>query len=287
VSTSNEWNTLSAQIEEIQKKWRTIGFATKKDNQKIYDRFRAACDKFFTRKREYYAQFKDTMSENVEKKLALIEQAEALKDSTEWKKTTEALIALQKQWKEIGAVPRKRSEQLWKRFREACDTFFEARDKNSKPENDYYGNLKAKRALVEEIRAFELPEGGDAHAAAQEFLSRWQAIGFVPFKEKENIQNAFSEAMQAKFPDFQLRGGRPSGGRAPAPRKPLSEKDRLVQEYNKLQQDIDTYENNIGFFSASKNSEPLIKQLQERIEAAKLELKALEEKIRQAEASEE
>ncbi len=287
VATSNEWNTLSAQIEEIQKKWRTIGFATKKDNQKIYDRFRAACDKFFTRKREYYAQFKDTMSENVEKKLALIEQAEALKDSTEWKKTTEALIALQKQWKEIGAVPRKRSEQLWKRFREACDTFFEARDKNAKPENDYYGNLKAKRALVEEIRAFELPEGGDALAAAQEFLSRWQSIGFVPFKEKENIQNAFSEAMQAKFPDFQIRGSRPSGGRGPAQRKPLSEKDRLVQEYNKLQQDIDTYENNIGFFSASKNSEPLIKQMQERIEAAKLELKALEEKIRQAEASEE
>ena len=208
-------------------------------------------------------------------------------DSTEWKKTTEALIALQKQWKEIGAVPRKRSEQLWKRFREACDTFFEARDKNAKPENDYYGNLKAKRALVEEIRAFELPEGGDALAAAQEFLSRWQSIGFVPFKEKENIQNAFSEAMQAKFPDFQIRGSRPSGGRGPAQRKPLSEKDRLVQEYNKLQQDIDTYENNIGFFSASKNSEPLIKQMQERIEAAKLELKALEEKIRQAEASEE
>ena len=194
---------------------------------------------------------------------------------------------MQKQWKEIGAVPRKRSEQLWKRFREACDTFFEARDKNAKPENDYYGNLKAKRALVEEIRAFELPEGGDALAAAQEFLSRWQSIGFVPFKEKENIQNAFSEAMQAKFPDFQIRGSRPSGGRGPAQRKPLSEKDRLVQEYNKLQQDIDTYENNIGFFSASKNSEPLIKQMQERIEAAKLELKALEEKIRQAEASEE
>ena len=112
VKSSNEWNTLSAEIEEIQKKWRTIGFATRKENQKIYDRFRAACDKFFERKREYYAQFKDTMNENMEKKLSLIEQAEALKDSKEWKKTTEALIALQKQWKEIGAVPRKKSEQL-------------------------------------------------------------------------------------------------------------------------------------------------------------------------------
>ena len=151
VKSSNEWNTLSTEIEEIQKSWRTSGFATRKENQKIYDRFRAACDKFFTRKREYYSQFKDSMNENMEKKLSLIEQAEALKDSKEWKKTTEALIALQKQWKEIGAVPRKKSEQLWKRFRAACDEFFNERDKNAKPENDFYGNLKAKKALVEEI----------------------------------------------------------------------------------------------------------------------------------------
>ena len=284
VNSSNEWNALSSQIEEIQKKWRTIGFATKKDNQKIYERFRAACDTFFARKREYYARFKNSMTENMEKKLSLIEQAEALKDSKEWKKTTEALIALQKQWKEIGAVPRKKSEQLWKRFREACDAFFDARDKNAKPENDYYANLKAKRALIDEIKAFE-PSGDEA--PAQDFLARWQAIGFVPFKEKESVQAAFTEAMQEKFPTFQLRGGRPSGNRGPAPRKVVSEKDRLVQAYNKLQQDIVTYENNIGFFSASKNSEPLIKQMQERIHAAKQELKALEDKIRTVEASEE
>ena len=291
VKSSNEWNTLSTEIEEIQKTWRTIGFATRKENQKIYDRFRAACDKFFTRKREYYSQFKDSMNENMEKKLSLIEQAEALKDSKEWKKTTEALIALQKQWKEIGAVPRKKSEQLWKRFRAACDEFFNERDKNAKPENDFYGNLKAKKALVEEINEYAL--SGDAAAdreAARAFADRWQGIGFVPFKEKDAIQASYTEAMKAKFPDFSPRGPRQGGGnagRGGGSRKPLSEKDRLVQQYNKLQQDIDTYENNIGFFSTSKNSAPLIQKMQERIDAAKQELKDLEAKIRKAEESEE
>lgn len=291
VKSSNEWNTLSTEIEEIQKTWRTIGFATRKENQKIYDRFRAACDNFFTRKREYYSQFKDSMNENMEKKLSLIEQAEALKDSKEWKKTTEALIALQKQWKEIGAVPRKKSEQLWKRFRAACDEFFNERDKNAKPENDFYGNLKAKKALVEEINEYAL--SGDAAAdreAARAFADRWQGIGFVPFKEKDAMQASYTEAMKAKFPDFSPRGPRQGGGnagRGGGLRKPLSEKDRLVQQYNKLQQDIDTYENNIGFFSTSKNSAPLIQKMQERIDAAKQELKDLEAKIRKAEESEE
>lgn len=291
VKSSNEWNALSTAIEEIQKTWRTIGFATRKENQKIYDRFRAACDKFFTRKREYYTRFKDSMNENLEKKLSLIEQAEALKDSKEWKKTSEALIALQKQWKEIGAVPRKKSEQIWKRFRAACDAFFNERDKNVRPENDFHGNLKAKKALIDEINEYVL--SGDAAAdreAARGFVEKWQGIGFVPFKEKEAIQSAYTEAMQAKFPDFSLRASRQgadSGRSGGFSRKPQSEKERLVQQYNKLQQDIDTYENNIGFFSSSKNSAPLIQKMQERIEAAKQELKDLEAKIRKAEESEE
>ena len=287
VKSSGEWNQLSTEIEDIQKKWRTIGFATKKENQKIYDRFRAACDKFFARKREYYSQFKDSMNENMEKKLSIIKKVEALKDSKEWKKTTEAIIALQKEWKEIGAVPRKKSEQLWKRFRAACDEFFAERDKNSKPENDYYGNLRAKKALIDEINAYEPKDAEADRAAAQEFAEKWRNIGFVPYKEKESIQKAYSEAIQAKFPDYSPRTARSAArGAAPA-RKPVSEKDRLVQEYNKLQQDIVTYENNIGFFSASKNSEPLIKQMQERIDAAKLELKELEAKIIKAQEGEE
>ena len=279
VTSSNEWNSLSKEIEDIQKQWRGIGFASKKENQKIYDRFRAACDKFFEKKRVFYTQYKDNMNENLEKKMSLIEQAEALKSSTEWKKATDQFINLQKQWKEIGAVPRKKSEQLWKRFRAACDEFFEARDKQSKPENDFYGNLKAKRKLIEEIEAY-VP-GADDDAAMQDFTARWQEIGFVPFKEKDAVNQAYREAMQAKFPGFGSRAPRGGAGRGPA--KPRSEKDILIQRYNTLQSEIDTYENNIGFFAMSKNAESLIKQMQKRIEDAKGELKELEAKIRQAE----
>ena len=281
IASSNEWNAISKKIEDIQKEWRSIGFASKKDNQKIYDRFRAACDAFYGRKRDFYSQYKDSMNENLDKKLAIIEKAEALKESKDWKKTTDLFIELQKEWKEIGAVPRKKSEQLWKRFRAACDAFFDAKAKEGKADNEFYANLKAKRALIEEIQAFE----GSDEAAMQDFAARWQAIGFVPFKEKENVAKAYADAMKAKFPSF---GARPQrGGRAGAPKAPKSEKDLLVDQYKALQQDIVTYENNIGFFAQSKNAEPLIKQMQERIDAAKQQLKELEGKIRQAEQKEE
>jgi hypothetical protein len=289
ITSSNQWNALSKEIESIQAEWRKIGFATRKDNQKVYDRFRAACDKFFSRKREYYNEFKDSMNDNMAKKLAIIEQAEALKGSTDWKKTSDALIELQRQWKEIGAVPRKKSEQLWKRFRAACDAFFNERDKQGRPENDFYGNLRAKRALIEEIDAY-VPVDAEADAeAARGFAERWSAIGFVPFKEKEAIGSAYKAAMQAKFPDWG-RGGRRDGGRGQArePRRnqPLTEKDKLTQKYNQLQQDIQTYENNIGFFGLSKGAEQLKAQMQQRIDAAKEDLKKLEAEIRELVAKE-
>ena len=275
--SASEWNVLSKQIEEIQKEWKTIGFATKKENQKIYDRFRAACDKFFGRKREFYAGYKENINANLEKKIALCEEAEALKSSTEWKKTAAKLIELQKQWKEIGAVPRKKSEQLWKRFRAACDEFFNERDKNARPENDFYGNLKAKQRLVEEIGAYVLSGDEDADTEAMNaFMQRWQEIGFVPFKEKDAIAGKYKEAIQSKFGEL-VSKSRKSGRYS---RTPKSEKERLVQKYLKKEQDITTYENNIGFFAMSKNSEPLIKQMQERIDQAKKELKELEEQIR-------
>ena len=280
VTSSNEWNSLSKEIEDIQKQWRGIGFASKKENQKIYDRFRAACDKFFEKKRVFYTSYKDSMNENLEKKMSLIEQAEALKSSTEWKKATDQFINLQKQWKEIGAVPRKKSEQLWKRFRAACDEFFENRDKQGKPENDFYGNLKAKRKLIDEIKAYAPADAAADAAAQQDFEAKWQGIGFVPFKEKDAVNAAYREAMQEKFPGF---GSRPQRGSGRGPAKPRSEKDILIQRYNTLQSEIDTYENNIGFFAMSKNAETLIQQMQQRIEDAKGELKELEAKIRQAE----
>ena len=282
VANSNEWNAFSKEIEDIQKEWKSIGFASKKDNQKIYDRFRAACDKFYGRKREFYNEYKDSINSNLDKKISLCEAAEALKSSTEWKKATDQFINLQKQWKEIGAVPRKKSEQLWKRFRAACDEFFAERDKNAKPENDFYGNLKAKQRLVEEIKAYVLT-GDDAadHEAMLAFQKRWQEIGFVPFKEKDNIAQAYKTAVNEKFPNVSRSGRRNRGG------KQLSEKDRLIQKYNQLEQDIVTYENNIGFFSMSKNSEPLIKQMQQRIDEAKVELSSLAEQIRTLNDAEE
>ena len=279
IKSSGEWNDCTKEIEEIQKQWKGIGYASKKENQRIYERFRAACDKFFDRKREFYSAYKDEMNDNLQKKIALCEAAEALKTSTAWKKTTDQLINLQKQWKEIGAVPRKKSEALWKRFRAACDEFFNERDKQAKPENDYYGNLKAKKHLIEEINAYVLADDDDVNAeAAQEFSDRWQSIGFVPFKEKDKIADAYKEAMQAKFPEISRR---------PRGKAPKNEKERLVQKYLKKEQDIVTYENNIGFFAASKNSEPLIRQMQERIDKAKEELKELEEQIRALDAAQD
>lgn len=286
ISSSSEWNDLSRKIQDIQEEWRKIGFATRKDNQKVYDRFRAACDAFYGHKRDYYNQFKDSMNSNLEKKMSIIEKAEALKSSTEWKKATDQFIELQKQWKEIGAVPRKKSEQIWKRFRAACDEFFAERDKNAKPENDFYGNLKAKKKVIEDIKAYTPSDSEAANAEAlREFNERWQAIGHVPFKEKDAVNDAFRSAIKEKFPLLQS-SRRPQGAGRPQ-RAPRSERDILMDKHRQLQQDITTYENNIGFFAASKNSAPLIKQMQERIEQAKAELKELEDKIRQAEESAE
>lgn len=273
VTSSNEWNAFSKEIEDVQKEWKQIGFASKKDNQKIYDRFRAACDSFYARKRDFYTDYKDSMNSNLEKKIALCETAESLKTSTDWKKTTDQFISLQKQWKEIGAVPRKKSEALWKRFRAACDEFFAERDKQAKPENDFYGNLKLKQTVIEEIKAYELKGDASDQEAMRQFQARWQEIGFVPFKEKDNVAQAYKEALAAKFPKEPRRGR----GAAKASKSQI---EILIQKYNQLEQDITTYENNIGFFSMSKNSEPLIKQMQERIDQAKAELNELAAQIR-------
>lgn len=281
---SSEWSALTKEIEDIQKEWKTIGYASKKENQKIYARFRAANDKFFERKRIFYAEYKDGMSANADRKLAIVEKAEALKDSTEWKKTTDALIQLQKEWKEIGAVPRKKAEALWKRFRAACDEFFARKEENAKSESGFRENLRAKKTLVEEIKALEPSEDKSLMKdLLQSFQEKWNAIGFVPFREKDAINKAYRDAIAEKFGEFLGggRGNRPAGGKG-APkgqRAPLSEKDKLIQQYNRLQQEVDTCENNIGFFAASKNAEALISQMQEKIDGYRAELKELEAKI--------
>ena len=286
ITSSTEWNALSKQIEEIQAKWRTIGFATRKENQKIYDRFRAACDKFFERKRASFTEFKDSMNANLEKKMAIITEAESLKDSTDWKATSDRFIELQKQWKEIGAVPRKKSEQIWKRFRAACDAFFTARDNRPDGPGSLGANLTAKKALIESIKAYVSIDAEADAAAAKDFAAKWQEIGFVPFKEKEKIQAEYREAMQAKFPDFGGRRHERNNARGGAERRPLSEKDKLKEQFNALQQEIQTYENNIGFFGLSKGAEKLKAQMQERIDAAKAKLEDLKAQIRAKEQEE-
>ena len=288
ITSSSEWNALSKEIEEIQAEWRTIGFATRKDNQKVYERFRAACDKFFERKRASFSEFKDIMNENLAKKMAIIEEAEKLKDSTDWKATSDRLIELQKEWKEIGAVPRKKSEQIWKRFRAACDAFFTARDNRPDGQGSLSANLAAKKALIQEINAYEPNPETDAQAQ-KTFAEKWNAIGFVPFKEKDAIQAAYKEAMTAKFPGFGSRGPRrPERGGAPrGERRPMTETDRLKEQFNALQQEIQTFENNIGFFGMSKGAEKLKAQMQERIDAAKVKLEELKAQIRAKEAEEQ
>ena len=279
ITDSTAWNKLTKEIEAIQKEWKKIGFASKKENQKVYDRFRAACDAFFARKRDYYAGFKTQMQDNLARKVELCEKAEALKDSTDWKKASEDFIELQRQWKEIGPVSRKKSEQVWKRFRAACDAFFNNRDKNAGGQNsEQAANLEKKRQLIDEVRNFVVEEREDAREALRSFQERWNAIGFVPFKEKTRIQDAFRKALNEKFAEFRDGGSRFVGK---AERAVRSERDRLVQRFMKKEQEIATWENNMGFFSQSKNAEALLEELNKKIDIARQELAQLEEEIKE------
>ena len=279
VTDSTQWNRLTTEIEAIQKEWKKIGFASKKENQKVYDRFRAACDEFFARKRDYYAGFKNQMQDNLARKIELCEKAEALKDSTDWKKTADEFIELQKQWKEIGPVSRKKSDQVWKRFRAACDTFFDNRDKHAGGQNaEQAENLKKKRQLIDEIRAFGAEGQEDAREALRAFQERWNAIGFVPFKEKTRIQEAYRKAVSEVFGEYRESAGRYAGK---AERAVRSERDRLVQKFMKKEQEIATWENNMGFFSQSKNAEALLEELNKKIDIARQELARLEEEIKE------
>jgi len=295
-SAGTNWAKLTTEMQDLQKEWRTIGFAVKKENDRIYERFRAACDKFFSAKKQFHSDFKDQLAANLAKKEELCEKAEAVKDSEDWKKTTDILINLQKQWKEIGPVPKKKSDQVWARFRAACDTFFDRKDKLSGGKGaNFNDNLVAKKELIAAIEAFELAGDREANVQAmRDFQAKWREIGFIPFKEKDKVQNAYREALKAKFGDLTaeerpMRRGRDQERRSAAPRQ-LTEKDRLIQEFVKLEQDIATWENNIGFFEKSKNAEALIGDFRSKIDQAKADLAALEAKIKamaKAEESEE
>ena len=285
IESAKDWSKYSDAMENLQQEWKKIGPVAKKDSQKIYDRFRAACNRFFDSRKEYYSKFRDEMQENYQKKLAICEQAESMMNSEDWKATTEFFVNLQKQWKEIGPVSRKRAEQLWKRFRSACDTFFDNRNaKSDDPSITLYQNLKFKKALVKEVKEYVLSGNQEDDAAAmKDFIERWNAIGYVPMRDKEKINNAFKAALAEKFPsaEKELRRNRPQARKQAAP---VSEKERLIQLYNKKEAELSTYENNIGFLSQSSGG--LIKQLQDQIEALKAELAKLEGQIRELEQKE-
>ena len=293
VEESAKWNHLSKQMEALQAEWKKIGFASKKDNQKIYDRFRAACDKFYEAKREYYTNFKNLMQENLAKKEEICAKAEELMNSEDWKKTTDKLIELQKKWKEIGPVARKQSDIVWKRFRAACDTFFDNKAKHfGKQDEKFDDNLIAKKALIEEVKAYKVNDSKDENIAAmREFQNRWNEIGFVPFKDKESIQKEWNDAMDLHFADIRslesekkfnkfrkmVTDLRNSGK---GDRSLRIEREKLLQKYRKTEQNIATLENNIGFFAKSKNVESLVAEIEKKIELEREELLRIEEKIK-------
>ncbi len=286
-----DWEEKANNIIEIQKLWRTIGFAPKKDNNKIYQRFKSSCDNFFTRKREYYKGTKEIQKNNLQLKLDLCVQAESLKDSEEWKKSTEDFIKLQKVWKEIGPVPKKHSEALWKRFRTACDFFFNTKSEfystiDSKQED----NLKFKLELIEKVKVFQkLDSEKESLQGLMDFQKEWSDIGHVPLNEKDKITKEFREAINAQFETLQIKddvrnrinfknkvdGWVSSNSRG----KIYSERNKLTSKIRELENEISLYENNIGFFSKSSKSNSMIDEINRKIEQAKERMISLKEKL--------
>jgi hypothetical protein len=293
LSTHKDWEDKSKELVELQKYWRTIGFAPKKENDEIYDRFRKACDGFFDLKRDFYSKHKDVQTNNLQMKMDLCVQAESLKESTDWKKTTDELIAIQKRWKEIGPVPRKNSDILWKRFRAACDEFFNKKATffNSKDEVQNE-NLRLKNELIEEVVNFK-SEGKDQDdfERLRELQRRWMEIGHVPISVKDDIQKRFREAINKQFEKLRVDDKDRSLMRFKSKmsdlktsnrghNKMFAERDKHAAKLKQLESDLITLKNNIGFFSNSKNAEALIKDVQQKIKNTEEQIIYLKDKIR-------
>lgn len=288
LTTRKEWNRASDRLLEIQKTWKTIGFAPKKDNNRIYERFRTACDRFFEAKRQFYAGVKAEMEHNLQLKLELCEAAESLSGSEEWKKATDELIALQARWKQIGAVARRHSDAVWKRFRAACDKFFERKSVHfASVDGEHEENLRRKLALLDEMEAADVKAGG--YEVIRDFQRRWGEIGFVPIKQKDAVQKRYKTAVDALF--SVLRGSerdrsmdrfreKVSTLKASGDRRLRSERERLYNKVRQLEQEIALLENNIGFFAKSKNAEALVADVRAKIDRARGEMAAAIEKVK-------
>lgn len=287
-----DWEEKSKEVIALQAKWKTIGFAPKKSNVKIFERFRAACDAYFNRKGEFYKDIKAEMEKNLELKKALCEKAEALKDSTDWKNTTDKMIALQKEWKTIGSVARKHSDAVWKRFISACDYFFEQKNKNvSSQKSVEQANLVAKKELIQKIHAIEETDHDEAVATLKGYMAEWNAIGHVPFKEKDKIYKEYHEAVDAQFDrlkvdmnDRKMQTYRSSlndmGNSERGKGKLYGEREKLMRMYERMKNELQTYENNIGFLSvSSKGGGGLLKEMERKIEKLKSEMELAIKKI--------
>ncbi len=292
-ATVKDFELRSKDMVELQNVWRTIGFAPKKDNNKIYERFRAACDEFFNKKRNYMNDVKELYNNNLQLKIDLCIQAESLKDSTEWKKATDELINIQKRWKEIGSVPRKQSDLIWKRFRTACDEFFNRKSQYfSTVDSQYEENFKAKLAIIEKIEAFQLTDNiEEDFASLKEIQRQWTDIGFVPIKQKEEINNKYRNLINQLFDNLKVDDGKrrmmkfknkidnmPHNQRTDV--KINRERDKMIMRLKKLESDIVLWDNNIGFFANTKNAQAMIAEVQKNIDAARVEIKELEVKIK-------
>ena len=292
---SGDWEKHTKQIIELQTEWKTIGFAPQKMNVKIFERFRAACDDFFGRKAEYFKTLKDSFKENADKKRALIEKAKALQDSTEWKSTADKLIALQKEWKTIGMVPKKLGDQLWEEFLGACNKFFEARKAaGAGQHSEEYANLEKKREVVEKLKAITEESGEDTQKEVQKLVDEYQSIGHVPFKEKDKLYEEYHAVLDRLYKELNISVAKRRLNNFKQSLKQVaergenaldSERARLFRQYEALKQEIQTYENNLGFLNASsKKGSSLIDEMNRKVQKLKDDMNLVKEKIKAIDA---
>ena len=292
---SGDWEKHTKQIIDLQTEWKTIGFAPQKMNVKIFERFRAACDDFFGRKAEYFKGLKDTFKQNAEKKRALIEKAQALQDSTDWKATGDKFIALQKEWKTIGIVPKKLGDQLWEEFLGACNKFFEARKAaGAGQHSEEYANLDKKREVIAKLKGIAEEAGEDIQEKVQSLVEEYNAIGHVPFKEKDKIYEEYHAVLDKLYKDLNISVAKRRLNNFKQNLKQVAERGenaldneraRLFRQYEAIKQEVQTYENNLGFLNASsKKGNSLIDEMNRKVQKLKDDMNLVREKIKAIDA---
>ena len=292
---SGDWEKHTKQIIELQTEWKTIGFAPQKMNVKIFERFRAACDDFFGRKAEYFRSLKESFKENAEKKRALIEKAKALQDSTEWKSTSDKLVALQKEWKTIGMVPKKLGDQLWEEFLGACNKFFEARKAAGVGQHsEEHANLSKKREVIEKLKAIAEDAGDNLQEKVQALVEEYNAIGHVPFKEKDKVYDEYHAVLDKLYKDLNISVAKKRLNNFKQNLKQVAERGesaldneraRLFRQYEAIKQEVQTYENNLGFLNvSSKKGNSLIDEMNRKVQKLKDDMNLVREKIKAIDA---